>query len=122
MKLLILEDDLGVRRWLSSQADRSGVELLFATNHTEAVNLARQSIFDGAFFNISTCCPDPSSVSNALRSAAQSTQLPLFFFSTSTPWTAIAKIAGASVDGHIARPFNVDDLVSNARREQTLLA
>jgi|GEM_PF-4216784 CheY-like chemotaxis protein len=115
MKLLILEEDSGIRLWLSSQAAQSGVELQFATDHSEALTLASQSLFDGAFFNISTCCPDPSSMGHQIRSVCQSGVLPLFFFSTSTAFTAIAKIAGDSVDGHIARPFNIDDLVQNTR-------
>ena len=115
MRLLITENDLLVRRWLTSEAAHHGVHLLFADGE-DALDRISAEQPDCVFLDASSCPLDDQPLWDRLAARPDTSHIPVLVYSSSTHWQVIAQLAGAEANGYLPRPFTTETLVDAARR------
>ncbi len=116
MRLLVAERDPLVREWLGLQAAQLGVEMIFAGSGGEALQAIRSEAPDCVVLDACSAVEDGPPLWARLRESPELQHIPVLLYSSSDRWQRVAELAGAQLDGFIARPFTTDALLSVARR------
>jgi CheY-like chemotaxis protein len=113
----VTEKDPLVRRWLGSQAEELGVQLVFARSRDEALRAISEESPDCVVLDASTSADeDEAPLWTELRSAPATRHIPVLLYSSCRRWQRVAELAAADVDGVIARPFTPELLLRAAAR------
>jgi CheY-like chemotaxis protein len=116
MRVLVAERDPMVRRWLGQQAAQLGVEMVFCGNGGEALQAIRSAPPDCVVLDACSSAEQDLPLWTHLRQNAETQHLPLLLYSSSDRWQRVAELAGAELDGFIARPFTPAALLSAAEQ------
>jgi DNA-binding response OmpR family regulator len=111
MRLLITERDPLVRAWLGRRAAELGVEMIFARSGGETLSAIDELPPDCVVLDASTSVEEEPPVWSQLPD-----HIPVLLYSSSRRWQRVAELAGAQLDGFIARPFTTDSLLVAAQR------
>jgi len=116
MRVLVTERDPLVRQWLGLQAAEQGVEMIFAVSGGEALEVMENEAPDCVVLDALSSVGEETLLWSKLREAAETQQIPVLLYSSSERWQRVAELAGAELDGFIARPFTPVALLDAAQR------
>ncbi len=116
MRVLITEKDPMVRQWLGLQAAQLGIELSFAGSGGETLRAIHADPPDCVVLDASSSSEEDAPLWTQLRSAPSTQHIPVLLYSSSDRWQRVAELAGAQVDGFVARPFTTAVLLDAARQ------
>ena len=112
MKLLVIERDPLVRRWLHLRARDLGVRLRFVGCGNELMEaIGGADSPDCVVMDAATAAE--GELWHHLR---ERSDVPILLYSSSCRWQPVAEEAGRAVDGYIPRPFTPEVMVNAARR------
>ncbi len=110
MRLLLLEDDVAVRRLVTNRLEVEGVSVILATTVAEAMTQVQHEVFDAAILDLTL--PDGSGleVLHALRSLGAITHVTVLSGAGLEPDRVGALDLGA--DDYVVKPFFVRELTA----------
>ena len=116
MRLLITERDPLVQRWMGLRAEELGIDLEFATCGSELMEAIDHTPPDCVVMDASSSSDEQSPLWRRLRELPETSHIPILLYSSSDRWQTVAELAGATVDGYLARPFTPDVMLSAAQQ------
>lgn len=119
MRVLVAERDPLVRMLLGLQAEELGVEISFAASGGEALQAIQRGAPDCVVLDACSAIDDDPPVWTRLRQSTETRRIPVLLYSSSDRWQRVAELAGAELDGFIARPFTPAALLSAAEQARS---
>lgn len=116
MRLLITERDPLVQQWFGLRAEELGVDLVFATCSNELIEAIGDDPPDCVVLDALSSSDERSPLWCLLREMPETRHIPILLYSSSDRWQSVAELAGAEVDGYLARPFTPDLMLSAAEQ------
>ena len=108
-RILIVEDNLLNHKVISGLLSQTGIELIFATNGQEAVDLIlKGQSFDVVLMDINMPVMDGYEASREIRKHKQYNSLPILALTADVMDDSISKALSCGMQGHIAKPIIVD--------------
>jgi len=108
-RILVVEDNLLNHKVISGLLSQTGIELIFATDGQEAVDLVLQAQrFDVVLMDINMPIMDGYAASREIRKHKEYNSLPILALTADVMDDAIAKAHACGMQGHIAKPIIVD--------------
>ena len=115
-RVLVVDDQEDIRDLAGLVLRDAGFDVVTASSGDEAIHLARAGAFDLVLLDINMPGRDGWSTLKLLRADETLHDLPVAMFSIkSEVRDKVASLQDGAVD-YIAKPFNVDDLVSRVTR------
>lgn len=115
-KILVVDDDPGVRELCSMVLTNEGFEVLQAEDAAVGIQLARNEAPDLVLLDWMLPGLDGMDALRALKGSSKTRQIPIVMLTAldGLPQITMATFSGA--DGYVTKPFEVDDLLSLIRR------
>jgi len=108
-KILVVEDNLLNHKVIAGLLSQTGIELVFATDGQEAVDLIlKGQKFDVVLMDINMPVMDGYEASREIRKHKQYNSLPILALTADVMDDAISKALSCGMQGHIAKPIIVD--------------
>ncbi len=117
-KVLIADDNAGVRRMLTKCLDAADRKLFTAEDGTSALDMAREHLPDLIILDVRMPGRDGYEVCAALRADERTRKIPIMMLSGAAESNNALKGLEGGADEYLAKPFNLKDL--NAMVESLL--
>ena len=113
MKILVVDDEDGMRRLLSRVLTREGYETSAVGSGAEALRLVGSERFDLVVTDIKMPEMDGYEVSQAIRNTLESpkNRMPIIALTAGVMETDLKKCLDAGMNGYISKPYKATDLV-----------
>jgi DNA-binding response OmpR family regulator len=115
-KILIVDDDAGVRDLCSLVLGNEGYHVLLAEDAASGIHLARTETPDLVLLDWMLPGLDGMDALRALKGSGKTREIPIVMLTAldGLPQITMATFSGA--DGYVTKPFEVNDLLSLIRR------
>jgi len=114
-KILIADDEPGVVMILGMRLRANGYQVISAQDGATTIELARQEKPDLIILNIKMPGRDGYSVYEGLKTWAETTSIPVIFFSALPPEQAQQKTAQLGADGFVSKSSNPDEILTKIK-------
>ncbi len=113
-KVLIADDEKGVRFVIKCTLEKEGYEVIEADDGYEAINLIREEIPDLVILDIQMPLKDGFEVTKIMRGEKETENIPIFI-STSAD-DVKSQFEGLNIQYFIPKPYNVDILIQKVKK------
>jgi CheY-like chemotaxis protein len=115
--VLVVDDVSANRELLETVLRAVGYEVVTAKDGSEAIDLARTAPFDLILMDLQMPVTDGFAATRAIRAGdGRNARAPIVALSANALPEHVERCRQAGMDGHIAKPINVGDLVSDVAR------
>lgn len=112
-RIMVVDDDEGIRRILSIALSRMGYEVRAASNGSEALSLFLKSSFDLVLTDLEM--PGMDGWNLASRIKKRFPDIPVVLMTGHAKEDVLERMKGSSVDNVIFKPFRLEDILKTAR-------
>ena len=118
MKLLVVDDEKMIRQLIAKYAVFDGYEVAEAENGMQAVEMARAGSYDLIIMDIMMPELDGFGATRAIRDSGRpdARSLPILAMSANAFDSDVKAALESGMDGHIAKPFQVSELIAALAR------
>jgi len=109
-KILIVDDEVEVNRFLKTLLNLEGFEVYTAFTGLDAVNLVKENNFDLVILDIGL--PDLNGIEVGKRMRKETKQdIPICIITAQTEIQNVINAFGLGVEGYVVKPFDIDELL-----------
>jgi two-component system KDP operon response regulator KdpE len=112
MKIIVVEDEVQVRKLLKISLESSGHEILVATNGNEAVQMAANQRPEAVILDLGLPDMDGTEVLKKIRGWSQ---IPIIILSVRNSEDTIIHALDSGADDYLTKPFHVGELMARIR-------
>jgi len=113
-RILVVDDENGVRKVLSKLLSNMGYQVIAAQNGYEGMDLFRDNAIDLVLTDLDMDCMDGWSLASSIK--AQSPGTPVVLVTGSDKEKVLEKLKGSHVDGVIFKPFSAQEFSETVRK------
>jgi CheY-like chemotaxis protein len=113
-RIMVVDDDEGIRHILSIALSRMGYEVLAASSGTEALNLLLKTSFALVLTDLEMPGMDGWNLASRIKNRFPST--PVILMTGYAKKDVMEKLKGSSVDYVIFKPFRLEDILKTAQK------
>jgi two-component system, OmpR family, KDP operon response regulator KdpE len=113
LKVLVVEDDPAIRRFLRTSLTAQGYQVVEAENGTIALDHMRRGLVDILVLDLGL--PDINGLEIIERVRGQGSPLPIVVLSSRTDETGKVTALDLGADDYVTKPFGIDELLARLR-------
>jgi DNA-binding response OmpR family regulator len=118
LRLLFIESDAGVQRWISAQAEELGVDVSFVDNCSRPSGREHEPWPDAVVMDVTSCGELRGESWQRLCDVLNDRSVPLLVYSSASRMNTVAESLGKRCNGYLERPFTLEQAIARAREER----
>ena len=121
MRLLFIESDRGVQRWIAAQAEQLEVDVSFVDNRKSESVPETEPRPDAIVMDVASCGELRGAGWKRLWRCLDDRSVPLLVYSSCRRLNGLAECLGSRCNGFLKRPFTLEAAVVRAKQERDAL-
>ena len=113
-KILIVDDDIEIRKLLSAFFSAKGYEVATGENGKEGVSLAAAEKPDLIIMDLNMPVMDGFVATKEIKAAPETASIPVIVLSAENAGANLEEIYGAGADGFVPKPLDIPRLLARA--------